>query len=841
MFARMSVETTLKTLESTHLGLKEQEVIRRRERHGWNELPEPKSPLLRLFLRQFQDTVVYILVAALILSVILRIAEGRSTGWGDMLDAFFILAILLLNALLGFVQEYKAEAAIKALSTLTAPQVRVRRNGRETMIPSRELVPGDIVVIESGDRISADGRLIAASHLEMDESSFTGESRPVEKKVDTVTGKSAEETTHNMVFAGTHVTRGSAEYVVSATGLQTEIGAIATLVSHTSLPDTPLSIRMKKLSLILGLIVLGLCAVVVAGGISRHFSALTILLLTVSLAVSAVPEGLPAVVTATLAFGVRRMALQHALVRRLDALETLGSINIICTDKTGTLTENRMTVRELWVAEERESERTLALQICASCNRAALPAIGDPTEIGLLEFAQWHGVQRIAIDEEDVPFTSEGKYMQTTHRIRKAGKKTQTITFLKGAPETIIELTGKHTALARSTEMGKRGLRVLALAVKTGSHPPHFVGLVGMEDPIRPGVVEALDQARLAGIRTIMITGDNPETARSIARGIGLEETVLLGKDIDTLNAKELQKKLRTVSICARVSPIHKMKILEALKKEGNVVAMTGDGVNDAPALKNAHVGIAMGLVGTQVAKEAASMVLADDNYATIVLAIREGRRIYDNIRKFVLYLLRANVGQMVFITTAILAGLPIPLLPLQILWINLMTDGLPALALGAEPEDKDIMRRPPRRARESIFSGEWFRFVLYAFAAFAVQFLLFSRLLTCGLGTEHARTMTFTLAILFELLLAFTTRSNRPIWEIGFFSNPALIGASIIPLLLQMALLYTPLNSIFGLTPLSAHEWLVLLVISFIVFLTMELLKNIFFVKTTRKSGKKA
>ncbi len=826
MHAHASIDDVLAALHAERRGLDDAEVERRRAEHGWNELPEKHRSSLLLFLRQFKDIVVYILVVALVLSVVLRLLEGRANGFEDLLDAIFILIILLLNAALGFVQEYKAEEAIAALRTLTAPQVRVRRDGKELMIPSRALVPGDIVVVESGDRIAADGCIVAASHVEMNESSLTGESLAVSKQAVPVARASSIADQTDMLFAGTHVTRGSAEYVVTAIGLHTEIGKIADIVSRTELPETPLAARMRRLSGVLGIVVLCLCAVVVGVGIARRFDLLSILLLAVSLAVSAVPEGLPAVVTATLAVGVRRMAARKAFVRQLDALETLGSVTVICSDKTGTITENRMTVREVWVADDGPGERALAIRIAASCNRAVLPDLGDPTELGLLQFAEQERVERLLIDEEEVPFTSEEKYMQTRHAFEEHGKK-RIVSFLKGAPETIAAHTGKTSLLERSAEMSARGLRVLGLAVRDNdTGKPRFVGLVGMEDPVRAGVREAFEEAERAGIRTIMITGDSPETAAAVAREVGIGSEVMRGEELDTLKPAALRTRLKTVSVFARVSPLHKMQILSVLQKNGEVVAMTGDGVNDAPALKAAHVGVAMGRVGTQVAKEAASVVLADDDYATIVLAIREGRRIYDNIRKFVLYLLRANVGQMLFITASLIAGLPLPFLPLQILWINLMTDGLPALALGAEQAEEGIMRRPPRPANESIFAGEWVRFAVYAFTAFLLQFVTFAWLLAHGVEEQRARTLLFTLAILFELLLAFTTRSNRPLWEIGFFSNRFLLGAVMIPLLLQFALLYTPLRGVFMLVPLTLGEWEFVTGLALATFLVLEFLK---------------
>ncbi|MDB4979060.1 MAG: yloB [Candidatus Peribacteria bacterium] len=803
-------------------GLPLDSITERRSKYGWNELPEKKRSLLWLFARQFQNTLVYILIGALVLSVSLRLLEG-SSGTDGVVDAVVILAILVLNALLGFLQEYKAEEAIAALRELTSPQTRVQRGGQEMMIPSRELLPDDMVILDTGDRVTADGQLITSSHLEINESSLTGESEPVHKAADARNGIALSEQ-KSRVFAGTIVTRGSGEYVVTAIGTQTEIGKVALLVASTKLPETPLALRMKRLSNSIGLIVLALCALVIMIGFYRHMPVISIVLLAVSMAVSAVPEGLPAVVTAGLAMGVRRMAAKNALVRRLDALETLGSVTVICSDKTGTITENRMKVRHTWLAEDNEHEAHLLGQIASSSNRAELPNIGDPTEIGLLEYAADNHIDRLPIEDEEVPFSSEEKYMQTRHGERS---------FLKGAPEKILMLCSQsqHKAAQKQMRtMASQGLRILGCAVLDENQTiPRFVGLIAMEDPPRTGVQQAIAEAAHAGIRTIMITGDNIDTATAIAHEVGITGGGMEGKDVDAMSPTELENTVRTTSIFARVSPTNKIAILEALKRQGEIVSMTGDGVNDAPALKSAHAGIAMGKAGTQVAKEAASIILADDSFSTIVSAIREGRRIYDNIRKFVLYLLRANFGELLFITTSLAIGLPVPYLPIHILWINLMTDGLPALALATEAEDPNIMNRPPRNPQEHMFTGEWSRFLLYVAFAFLVPFTIFEYELSLGVNIEHVRTMTFTTAIIFELFLAFTTRSPYPLWQIGFFTNRWLLGAVAVPLLLHMVLLYTPLHIIFGLEPISAAEWGIVLGITLSGFLALEVIKLLY------------
>ncbi len=821
MYFSLPYGDVLERLQSSTEGLDENSVQVSRDSCGWNELPEKKTPWWVLLLRQFQDVMIYILIGALFLTIAVRAAEGDGS-LEHSIDIFAILAILLLNAALGFAQEFRSEQALLSLKSLTSPSVRVRRGRQEMMIPSRELVCGDIVLLETGDRISADGRLILLSHLEVNESSLTGESSTVTKTTDIVKEGSAIGDQRNMVFAGTIVTRGSATYVVTAVGTESEIGRIATLVAAAKPPPTPLEVRMKKLSGFMGMIVLVLCSILAGIEYMRGLPFLEIVLLAVSLAVSAVPEGLPAVVTACLAMGVRKMVGINALVMRLDALETLGSISVICSDKTGTITENKMAVRETWTVKKEKEEEELLIQIASSCNRAVLPDIGDPTEVGLLKFAKDRAVERLSFDEEEVPFGSEHKYMQTRHGSRS---------FLKGAPEQILALcTSPDTEQIeeQSRLMAERGLRVLAMAISEVGIV-RFVGLIGMEDPPRAAVEPAMEEARRAGIRTVMITGDHAVTARAIAKQIGMDGDVVEGRMLDTLTNDVLLQTVRTVSIYARVSPTHKIAILKALQSQGEIVAMTGDGVNDAPALRAANVGIAMGKDGTQVAREAASLVLTDDNYATIVVAIREGRRIYDNIRKFILYLVRANVGQMLLFTFTVALGLPLPLLPIHILWINVMTDGLPALALGMEKEEPNIMHRPPRPPSEQIFSGVWIHLLVASLTSCLLTFGLFAWHLSEGDPIDHVRTIVFTFSIFFEILLAFHSRSVKRVWEIGMFRNRWLTASAILPFALQMLILLTPLRSVFSLMPLTMRDLVILVGVGTCGFLFLEISKPFF------------
>jgi len=817
MFSSTTADAVLEELQTSMSGLEESQIAGLRKQYGLNEMPQKRRSVVMLFLRQFNDILVYILLGALALALALRIAEGNAS-LEHSIDIIAILAILILNAVLGFVQEYRAEQELQSLQKLTAPQVRVRRMGGEFLLPSRELLPGDIVIVEAGDRIAADGRLILVSHLEVNESSLTGESQPTNKSVEALKGNVSLADRTNMLFAGTLVTRGSGEYVVTATGLSTEIGKIARMVSQAKTPTTPLETRMKHFSAIVGIAVLVLCAALAALQLSRGAAVASVLLLAVSLAVSAVPEGLPAVVTASLAMGVRRMVQSNAIVRRLDALETLGSITVICSDKTGTITENKMSVVETWVQNKKEEKQLI--EGAASCNRAVLPHLGDPTEVGLLVYAETKKVERLPIEEEEVPFTSEEKYMRTRH-----GK----ISYLKGAPEKIAllcALTSDHPLFEQNAALAEKGLRVLAVAVAEGKKTPRFLGLIAMEDPPRASVAKALKNAVTAGIRTVMITGDNIDTAAAIAKRVGIKGSAVDGKTLDSWTPEQLREKVKTVSVYARVSPEHKIAICRALQDNGQVVAMTGDGVNDAPALKAAHVGISMGKDGTQVAREAASLILADDNYATIVAAISEGRRIYDNIRKFVLYLVQANVAQLMLISITVTLDLPLPLLPLHILWINLMTDGLPALALGMEEAEPGIMKRPPRRLKEHLFAGDTARLILTSSAVCGLTLIVFLWGLSAYETLEQVRAVTFSFSILIEILLAFYSRSRLPVWKVPFFSNKWLLWAALIPFLLQIPLLYTGAHTVFEIVPLDGVQIVVVLVVALAGFLFLELTK---------------
>lgn len=822
----------LKELQASERGLSVTEVEKARATHGFNEITTRKEPLWKVFLSQFQDVMVYILLGAVLVSVLVPLVHAGTVQKHELMNAGIILAIVIINAILGFVQEWRAENAIALLKKLSAPHVKVRRDGVTVMLPARELVPGDLMIVEAGDRISADARIIASSSAEADESSLTGESVPAAKRYEKVIEKGSV-FSPGLLYSGTLVTRGSAEAVVQSIGIKTEIGKITAMVMELKPPPTPLQLELKRTGERIGILVLVLCAAIFVIGLAQGMEPVELFFTAVSLAVAAVPEGLPAIVTICLAIGVQRMIKSNALIRRLDAVETLGNITVICADKTGTMTENRMSVTDVWTAPNCDA---LALaQAAASCNRAELPDIGDPTEIALLKHAESVSAERLPIDEEDVPFTSEAKYMVTTHTLD--GKK---VKFYKGAPEVIARFVSEAEARdikENSDEYSKKGLRVLAAARDSGSGPVSL-GLIAMMDPPRQGVRESIKLARDAGIRTIMITGDHPATALTIARNVGIESAgVVDGTQLEAMDTDALKQTLQTVSVFARVQPAHKVAILQALQETGEIVSMSGDGVNDAPALKKAHVGIGMGFRGTDIAREAAAMVLTDDNYSTIVAAIAEGRRIYDNIKKFVIFLVRCNIGEVLIIAGAMVLGLPLPLLPLHILWINLVTDSFPALALAAEPAEKGIMNRPPRGKHEGIFTGEWTLLLLAGVLSMIIGLGMF--MVSLHYFPDDlvlARSVTMTSSIFFQLLLAMSTRTKRSVFLQSPFGNPWLVGAVTLSVLAQALLLLTPLAPLFSVKPIPLLLAEEILITSLLAFALFEIVKTTMNRRTIKK-----
>ncbi len=880
-----SVAETLSLLRSTLRGLTAEEAQARLKAHGPNELVEKKKkkPLM-MFLDQFKDFMILVLLAAAIISGII----------GEPADTAAILVIVLLNAVLGFTQEYRAEKAMEALKKMAASLADVVRDNRRLTIPASGLVPGDIVVLEAGRIVPADMRVIEAARLRIEEAALTGESAPVEKTADALAGNSLPlGDRKNMLYKGTIVTYGRGIGVVTTTGMDTELGRIASMIQGQEEGKTPLQKRLAAFGRKLAYAVLVICAIIFVAGLMRGEEIIRLFLVAVSLAVAAIPEALPAVVTISLALGARTMVKQNALIRKLPAVETLGSVTYICTDKTGTLTLNKMTVEEMWVDGQilrgqgsgvrgREGEGKLgpysldpvplfftALALSTDAHQDALGnIIGDPTEAALFSIAHNDGFIKENLESDyprvaELPFDSERKLMTTFHHQSLVPRPSSVgsanyLSFTKGAVEVLLgRSAGVMTSggiqdldvqkmQSISDRMAADGLRVMAIGMRTWDSVPTdlssentetglvLIGLMGMMDPPREEARESVSLCKSAGIIPVMITGDHPLTARTIAKRVGIIESddptaIITGVELAALSLEAFEQRVEAIRVYARVAPEQKLKIVKALQDKGHFVAMTGDGVNDAPALKAADIGVAMGITGTDVAKEAASMILFDDNFATIVKAVKEGRRIYDNIRKFIKYLLTTNSGEIWTLFIAPFLGLPIPLLPIHILWINLMTDGLPALALSMEPEEGDVMNRPPRRPQESLFAhglgihaiwvGLLMGGVTLSLQAWAIH-----------LGDAHWQTMVFTVLCLTQLGHVLAIRSEQEsLFRQGIFSNKPLFLSVIATLALQLATIYVPfLNPIFKTQPLSGGELTLVLVLSTVVFFAVELEKLI-------------
>ncbi len=845
------VREVLHLQATSERGLPSQETALRLKEYGENVIKEDhKIHPVMIFLRQFNNVVIYILVVAALVSFFIR----------EFLDAYTILAILVFNAVLGFFQEYKAERAVALLRSLTALKATVIRDGKIMVIPCAAMVPGDVVVLEAGDNVNADMRLIEANNLQTDEAALTGESMPVTKIVDALRGVVDLAERRNMLFSGTAVVRGTGKAVVVATGMRTELGKIAQMVQSVEEGPTPLQKKLAQVGNFLGYLIVGISALVFVIGLWRGMPWVETLLTAISLAVAAVPEGLPAVVTICLALSVQHMIKRNALVKRLRSIETLGSITTICSDKTGTLTKNEMTVKRVYanhllydvtgdgyttqgvfLHEGEHVEPTQfrrLLEIAASCNNAT-EETGDPTERALLFAALKGNAQRLPRTGE-IPFDSDAKFMATFHG--------EELAYYKGAPEVIlgmcqfIDIGGKTRRLLEKDkhkieqinhQMANDALRVLAMAYQKGNAMT-FVGLMGMIDPPKDGVREALSVCEQAGIRAIMITGDHPLTAAAIARQVGLRGEVMTGKELDDVDDDHLREYVKTRAIFARTTSEHKVRILGALQRNGEIVAMTGDGVNDAPAVKKADVGVAMSQKGTDVTRDTADMVLVDDNFSSIVAAIEQGRVVYDNIRKFVNYLLSANASEVGVIVLAMIAGLPLPLLPLQILWINLMTDSWPALALGVDKAEGDVMQRKPRKPKESIFhqlSGDFLvTGLLGTFVTLGV-FLWSSQ----SADLAEARTMALSTMILFELFRAYSCRTAQPFQPL--FANRWLNVAAAVSVGLHLLILYTSLSVVFKVVPLGWQDWWKVVALGSTGFFMLEVWKILKYWKGLRAS----
>lgn len=863
-------------LQSPEQGLSPEEVETRQAESGLNELIEKqRKSVWMMFLDQFKDFMILVLIAAALVAGII----------GEPADTIAITVIVLLNAILGFVQEYRAEKAMAALKKMAAPSANVMRNGKVVTLPVKELVPGDRVFLEAGNIVPADLRLTESVQLQIDEAALTGESLPVEKQTDAI-----HETDlplgdrKNLAFKGTLIAKGRGQGVVTDTGMQTQLGQIAALLQDQEEGRTPLQKRLAVFGQKLAYAIFAICIIVFVAGLLRGEPPLLMLLTAISLAVAAIPEALPAVITISLALGARKLVRQHALIRKLPAVETLGSVSYICTDKTGTLTQNRMTVEQVYLSGEIISTGDLAVTAAESsteqhlsdkahpelllsalslCNDTRLDgndtAVGDPTETALFELAREKGFLRETLETSaprlaEIPFDAERKLMTTFH----PWNEDQVVSITKGAAEEIVaRSTWMHApsglidierdmVLNHAEQIAGNGLRTLGFGLRIWDTVPDtlipeeiesdltLAGLIGMLDPPRPEAAESVALCRTAGIHPVMITGDHPLTAEVIARRVGIigegeERAVITGQQLEQLPLEELENRVEKIRVYARVSPQQKLKIVQALQDRGHFVAMTGDGVNDAPALKRADIGVAMGITGTDVSKEAAHMILLDDNFATIVKTVKEGRRIFDNIRKFIKYTMTSNLGEIWTIFLAPLLGLPIPLLPIHILWINLVTDGVPGLALTAEPGEKNLMQRPPRDPKENIFAhGLGAQMIWVGLLMGAV--CLFTQAWFIERSQTHWQTMVFTVLCLSQMGNVLAIRSEREsFFSQGPLSNKPLFAAVLLTFALQMATIYVPLlNQIFRTAPLTASELMITLMLSSIVFLAVELDKMI-------------
>ncbi|RRJ63430.1 cation-translocating P-type ATPase [Paenibacillus oralis] len=865
MWHTKSREAVLRELQSDPApGLTSAEAKARLSKYGPNKLKgKPKKSMLSLFLAQLKDMLIYVLLGAAVVTLFV----------GEYMDAVIILAVVLLNAVIGVIQEQKAEKAIEALQRMTTPRTLVRRDGEVKEVDSGEVVPGDIVILDAGRYIPADLRLLASANLQIEESALTGESVPADKNADDIheDPKMPVGDLTNMAFMSTLVTYGRGEGVVVATAMDTEMGKIAKILDEDTRELTPLQKKLEELGKILGYIAIGICVLIFVIGLIQGRDLFELFLTAISLAVAAIPEGLPAIVAIVLALGVTRMSRINAIVKKLPAVETLGSVNIICSDKTGTLTQNKMTVVEYFTATPLNEEPPLELiktfVLCSDATYENGQGTGDPTEIALVAYGEQHNIQKRSLEAEykrldEKPFDSDRKLMSTLNQTRE-GYRIHT----KGAIDQLLrisvsavvkgevvplteELKGQY--LQAAEKMSDNALRVLGAAYKDTDRllsPEEMeqdltiLGFVGMIDPPRTEVKDSIREAKMAGITPVMITGDHRNTAVAIAKELEIASSLeqsMTGAEIDEMTDEAFARKIQNVRVFARVSPEHKVKIVKAFKAQGNIVSMTGDGVNDAPSLKTADIGVAMGITGTDVSKGAADMILTDDNFTTIVHAIREGRNIYANIRKTVTFLLACNFGEVVAILASILFFWPLPLLATQLLWVNLVTDTLPAIALGVDPGEEDVMKRQPRDPKESFFAGgAAVRAVIGGLligALTLVAFYVGLREYGYGLRSEnipadvmvYARTMAFVVLAASQLFYSFSKRSTtKSIFTVGLFSNKLLVGAVLVGLVLQFVSITVPfLAAAFKVQNLSLADWAIVIGLALIPLLLSEVIK---------------
>ena len=850
MWHSSSVEEIAKNLKTNiNIGLTDDEAQKRFERYGPNNLKEKKKESIFVkFIKQFNDFMIITLIIAAIISAVV----SKLNGEADYIDSIIIVAIVIFNAIMGLVQEQKAEKSLEALKKMTAPNAKVRRNGRVQEIDATLVVPGDIVILEAGNYVPADCRLINSYNLKIEESALTGETIPSLKD----SSKILKENTAmgdlcNMVFATTIVVNGHGEAIVVETGMNTRVGKIAGMIIEDESPETPIQKKLAEVGKILAIACIIICVLIFVIGIFKKIPIIEMFMTSVGLAVAAIPEGLPAIVTIMLSIGVTKMAKKNSIIRKLPAVETLGSSSVICSDKTGTLTQNKMTVTEIrnCFGRANSNERKFILELGTMCTdtteeriNGKLGFVGEATEVAISNAAMEEGVSKSFLYDEmkrinDIPFDSKRKMMTTIH---KYGNGYRIIT--KGAPDVLLKrcsncysggqivpiFSKKDDINEQNNQMAEKALRVIAVAYKDVEKLPEmqdvekdliFCGLIGMIDPPREGVKEAVRTCRRAGIKTVMITGDHLQTAKAIAKELGIlkrGDLAIDGETLERMSQHELEQNIMDYSVFARVSPEHKVRIVKAFQSTGAVVAMTGDGVNDAPALKNADIGIAMGKGGTDVAKNAADMILLDDNFVTIVEAVKQGRNIYDNIKKAIHFLISTNIGEIVTIFFGLVLGIKSPLLAIQLLWINLVTDSLPAIALGLEKEEENIMSRLPRNPKKNLFAdGLWWKIIIegamlgiFTLLAFSIGNRLYS--------VEVGRTMAFLTLGILELVHSFNIKSEESIFKIGIFENKYLVGALVLGVILQViVVVVSPLALVFSLVPLTGMQWLYTILIA--------------------------
>ena len=879
MWQTLRKEEVLRKLSTDEKqGLTEKEVQERQAKYGKNKLQEKKKEsFIVKFIKQFNDFMIIILIIASIISAVVSKMQGEN----DYVDSIIIIGIVVFNALMGVIQEAKAEKSIEALKQMTPQLAKTIRNGKTVEVNAEELVKGDIIILDAGNFVPADCRILESHNLKIEESSLTGETQGAEKDADVICSKNAPlGDMKNMTFMASITVNGHGKAVVTDTGMSTKVGQIANMIIEDEAPQTPLQKKLGEVGKILGLACLAICVIIFVMGLIKHIEPVEMFMTSVGLAVAAIPEGLPAIVTIMLSIGVTKMAKKNSIIRKLPAVETLGSSSVICSDKTGTLTQNKMKVVDV-----RSQNKKFIIELatlCTDCDinvESGVPQVsGEPTEKAIVEECINMGTVKDKLENfmpriNEIPFDSNRKMMTTIHKI---GNKYRIIT--KGAPDVLLQKCTKQVDLitemqnqynikikslenlkiqSDNRQMAQKALRVIAVAYKDLDTLPSkidsqniennltFVGLIGMIDPPREGVKEAVQVCKNSGIKTVMITGDHLETAKAIAKDLGIlehKDMAITGQELDKMSQNQLEKKIRDYSVFARVTPEHKVRIVKAWQKNGAVVAMTGDGVNDSPALKNADIGIAMGKNGTDVAKNAADIILTDDNFVTIVEAVKQGRNIYDNIKKAIHFLIATNIGEIVTIFMGLVLGLKSPLLAIQLLWINLVTDSLPAIALGLEKPEKDIMQRKPVDSKKGIFAdGLWNKIIVEGIMIGVLTLVAFS-IGNKYYGLEAGRTMAFLSIGFLELIHSFNVKNEKSIFEAGLFENKYLVGSFVLGIFIQAIVVVVPtFANVFEVVPLNLTQWIITVAISILPVPVIELQKKLDFKnKTVEKKEEK-